>query len=514
MIGRVKSAARAARLGFLLVAIASGASDYLSIQSDITAGRFSQARSALETRIKASPGDGYAHLLLGIVLSEVKEPDPAEAQFRDAIRLRPQDPAPHTNLGNLLASLGRLADAKNQFEAALALNSRDATSLSNLGAVHMSLKEYEPARKCFEAAGRIAPDDVRTLLGLLQAQLRLGLTAASRETAARLLKLRSADEQAVQIVGALEGESGDYAGAVATFEKGLARFPKSPALQFNLGLAQQKAGDRARAIVTFEALRSQQDTAEVEDVVGGVYEEAGKPLEAVKSFQRSAEMEPNNESYRFDYASELLAHLNFEAARLVAEPAVHDFPQSMRLHVALGVALYGLERFEVAQKMFGDLAHRFPDEDLPILYVELCAESTGGSLGEAKELLTASYQRHPDRFMASYLLGRIALQESDASAALPLLQSSVKLRPDYAPSRLELGLALAQLGRTDEAVAQYQAALKLDPHSTESWYRLTLAYRKLGRTELAAEAEKHFKDAEAVSGKPDLVKTFLYSTTK
>jgi tetratricopeptide (TPR) repeat protein len=252
----------------------------------------------------------------------------------------------------------------------------------------------------------------------------------------------------------------------------------------------------------------------VEDVLGGVYEEAGKPLDAVKSFQKAAEMEPANESYRFDYASELLAHLNFDAARLVAEPAVRDFPQSMRLNVALGVALYGLERFEVAQKMFLELARHFPDEDLPILYVELCAESTGGSLHEAKELLTASYQRHPDRFMAPYLLGRIALQDSDASSALPLLQTSVKLRSDYAPSRLELGLALAQLGRTDEAVAQYLAALKLDPHSTECWYRLTLAYRKLGKSALASEAEKHFRDAEAVSGKPDLVKTFLYSTTK
>jgi predicted Zn-dependent protease len=161
-----------------------------------------------------------------------------------------------------------------------------------------------------------------------------------------------------------------------------------------------------------------------------------------------------------------------------------------------------------------DLAHRFPDEDLPILYVELYAESTGGSLAEAKELLTASYRRHPDRFMAPYLLGRIALQDSDASSALPLLQTSVKLRSGYAPSRLELGLALAQLGRTDEAVTQYLAALKLDPHSTESWYRLTLAYRQLGKPDLAAQAEKHFKEAEAVSGKPDLVKTFLYSTMR
>src|ERR1035438_7979827 len=105
--------------------------------------------------------------------------------------------------------------------------------------------------------------------------------------------------------------------------------------------------------------------------------------------------------------------------------------------------------------MFLDLARRFPNEDLPILYVELCAESSGSALPEAQELLQASYHRHPDRFMAPYLLGRIAMKDADAASALPLLQSSVRLHSGYAPSRLELGLSLAQLGRTDEAVTQY-----------------------------------------------------------
>ena len=499
---------------FSCLALAANSFDYGSIQNAITTGHFSDARPVLDARLKAEPGDGYAHLLLGIVLSELKEAAPAELQFREAIRLRPRDSAPHTNLGNLLASLGRLADAKKQFEAALALNPRDATSLSNLGAVHMSLQEYGPATKCFEAADKIAPGDVRTLLGLFQAQLKSGQSAASRDTGARLLNLRAVDEQAVQIVGALQGESGDYAGAVQTFEKGLTRFLQSPALQYNLGLAAQKAGDPARSIAIFEGLRSKQDTAEVEDVLGGVYEQAGRYLDAVKSYQKAAETEPTSEPYRFDYVSELLAHLNFEAARLIAEPAVHDFPDSMRLHVAWGVALYGLEKFETAQAMFLDLARRFPDQDLPILYVQLCAESSGIALPEAKELLQASYRRHPYRFMAPYLLGRIAMKDTYAATALPLLQNSVKLRSDYAASRLELGLALAQLDRTDEAVTQYLAALKLESRSAESWYLLTLAYRKLGKTELAASAEKEFRKMEAITGKPDLVKTFLYSTSK
>lgn len=493
---------------------AADAFDYRPVQAAIATGHFSDARSVLESRLKAVPSDGHARLLMGIVLSELKELDSAELQFREAVRLRPRDPAPHTNFGNLLAARGRLADAKKQFEAALAINPRDATSLSNLGAVHMSLKEYEPAIRCFEVADKISPGDVRTLLGLFQAQLKAARREAARATADRLLHLPSVDEQAVQIVGALEGESGDYAGAVRSFERGWKLFPSSQALQFNLGLAAQKAGDLTRATALFEELRSKADTAEVEDVLGGIYEQTGHYLEAVKSFQKAAEMEPTNEGNRFDYASELLAHLNFEAARLVAEPAVHDFPQSMRLNVALGVAIYGLERFELAQKTFLEVAHRFPDEDLPLLYVELCAEVSGIAVPEVRELLKAAYQRHPERFMAPYLLGRMALKDGDPDSAFPLLETSVKLRSDYALSHLELGLTLAQLGRTNEAIPQYQAALKIDAKNAETWYRLTLAYRKLGQTKLAADSEKEFRRVEATTGKYDLIKTFLYSTGK
>ena len=488
--------------------------NYAVVQNAIQSSHPAEARTALETRLKMAPGDGYAHLLMGIVLSELKEPVKAEWQFREAGRLRPRDPAPHTNLGNLFASRGQFLEAIKQFQAALALNPRDATSLSNLGSVQMSLKQYRFARNSFEAAARIAPDDARTLFGLFQAQLKLALVKESEETANRLLNEPAIDEQTIQIVGALQGESGDYASAVRSFEKGARLFPDSAGMHFNLGLALEKSGDAARASEVLVALRTKQDSAELEDVLGEVSEQNGAFLEAVRSYQKAAEMEPKNEGYRFDYTCELLAHLNFEAARQVAERAVHDFPESVRMSVALGLALFGLERVAEAQQLFVRTAQRFPDAELPLVYISLCAEASDVEAPEGEALLAAFYRKHPNGFMAPYLLGRAALNRHDAARATNLLEASVKLKSDYAPAHFELGRALVELGRANQAVDQYRAALKLEPKKAETWYRLTLAYRKLGELKLAEEAEAEFRKLGETDGKAEIVQTFLYSAGK
>jgi tetratricopeptide (TPR) repeat protein len=285
-------------------------------------------------------------------------------------------------------------------------------------------------------------------------------------------------------------------------------------MQFNLGLALQKSGDAARASDVLEALRLKQDSAELEDVLGEVSEQNGAFLEAVRSYQRAAEMEPKNEGYRFDYTCELLAHLNFEAARLVSERAVHDFPESVRMSVALGLALFGLERVAEAQQLFLRTARRFPDVELPLVYISLCGEASDAEVPESEDLLMAFYRRHPNGFMAPYLLGRAALNRHDAARAANLLLASVELRSDYAPAHFELGRALVELGQVREAVDQYRTALKIEPKKAETFYRLTLAYRKLGERQLAEEAEAEFRKLGASNGKAEIVQTFLYSAGK
>ena len=211
-------------------------------------------------------------------------------------------------------------------------------------------------------------------------------------------------------------------------------------------------------------------------------------------------MEPGNEAYRFDYLAELLAHLNFEAGRLVAEPAVHDFPDSPRVQVALGVALFGLERFAQAQEIFLGAAQRFPDAGLSLLYLTLAPETSNIPIPGAKQLLKTFHSRHPEQFLSPYLLGHMALFDSDPGSASQLLQESIRLDRNYPLAHLELGRCYADLGRYREAISEFRTAARLDPKQTEAWYRLALAYRRAGERKLAAEAELKFRNVEPTTG--------------
>jgi tetratricopeptide (TPR) repeat protein len=139
-------------------------------------------------------------------------------------------------------------------------------------------------------------------------------------------------------LGDLRAHAGDYAGAIKNLNRSLGFDPHAYKTGYNLGLAFYHAGNLPKAITTPEALQKDRDNAELANLLGEVYEEDKKYLEAVRAFQKAADMAPSNEEYRFDLVFQLVAHQNYDAATLVAQPAVHDFPKSLRLNLALGVA--------------------------------------------------------------------------------------------------------------------------------------------------------------------------------
>src|SRR5437762_11766767 len=73
-------------------------------------------------------------------------------------------------------------------------------------------------------------------------------------------------------------------------------------------------------------------------------------LEAVRAFQKAAELEPHNENYRFDYGYELLRHQTTGAAIAVFASGVRDFPNSGKMRVRLGCAYYVAGQYEEAAR--------------------------------------------------------------------------------------------------------------------------------------------------------------------
>jgi tetratricopeptide (TPR) repeat protein len=496
---------------FAVLAAANESFDYQAVEAGIASRDFAGARKKLESRLRSAPADARAHLLLGIVLGETADLKGAERHLLEAARLNPADPAPHVNLGKLLAARGERAAAARELQAALDRDPRSVTAHTNLGLIDMSEKHFSQAEVHLQKAAALAPADIPILTALLQAQLGSKRFPAAKDTAARILAIAP---ETLQMIGAVQAQAGDYTEAIRNLEKASSLVPDSYEVRYNLGLAYQGSGDAKRALATLEPLAQRNSSAELTNLLGSVYEENGQYLDAVKAFQRAAESEPTNEDYRFDYMWELLEHRSFEPARLVAEPAVHDFPSSMRMKLALGVAWFGLQRFHEAQELFVATAKQFPDSDLPLYYVALAPDTSGVDIPETKALLTAQHERFPRRFLPLYLLGHAELREGDAQVAAELLQESTRLQPDHAQARYELGRAYAKLGRFHEAIAQYEVSVRLQPGLTEAWYHLYLAAHSSGDVDRARRAEAMFRKLQKQTEKQDAIHSFIYSMRK
>lgn len=492
-------------------AAVSGSFDYQAVEAGIASHDFAGARNKLEARLHSAPADARAHLLLGIVLAEMTDLKGAEQHLREAARLNPADAAALVNLGKLLAARGERAAGAKELQAALDRDPRSIAAHLNLGLIQIAEKQFRQAETHLQKAAALAPADIAIRMALLQAQLGSKRFPAAKNTATEILTIAPSQPEALQMVGALQARAGDYAQAIRNLEKASALTPDSYEVRYNLGLAYQRSGDAKHALGVLEPLAKRTSSSELANLLGSVYEGNGQYLDAVKSFQRAAESEPANEDYRFDYIWELLEHRSFEPARLVAEPAVHDFPSSMRMKLALGVTWFGMQRFREAQELFVATANQFPDSDLPLYYVTLAPDTSELTIPETRALLMAHRERFPHRFLPLYLLGHVELRDGNAKLAAEVLQESVRLQPDHAQARYELGRAYAELSRFHEAIVQYEASVRLRPDLAEAWYRLYLAAHSSGDADRASHAERMFRKLQQQTEKQDAIHSFVYS---
>jgi tetratricopeptide (TPR) repeat protein len=150
-----------------------------------------------------------------------------------------------------------------------------------------------------------------------------------------------------------------------------------------------------------------------------------------------------------------------------AQAAVH-FEQLLELQphdpeapAQLGVALFGLGRYEEAERCYRE-----------------------------------SLEINP--MSASTLCNLATVLQSDPAEAEKYLRRALQLNPKYADARSKLGLSLAFAGRLREAKAAFQKALKVDPRHAEA----LLGLGQIARTEgHFAEAESFIKRALKVEPK-------------
>src|SRR4029077_10504524 len=94
-------------------------------------------------------------------------------------------------------------------------------------------------------------------------------------------------------------------------------------------------------------LLKRKDTAELHNLLGEIEEKDGKFVHAENEFELAAHADPT-ESNLFDWGSELLLHRTLGPAVEVFQQATTRYPDSPRLMIGLGMALYARGNYDDA----------------------------------------------------------------------------------------------------------------------------------------------------------------------
>jgi tetratricopeptide (TPR) repeat protein len=228
-------------------------------------------------------------------------------------------------------------------------------------------------------------------------------------------------------------------------------------------------------------------------------ETQGHALEAVREFQRAAELNPS-EATLFDWGTELLIHGALEAAGEVFAKGLRLFPGSSRMRLGAAVSSYAQGNYTEAARLFFEATDLNPTDPTPYLFL--------GKLENPEITESEAFQRRLARFVellpqnawANYYYGASLLEQQKdpsnverLSQAQLFLTKAVELDPKLAPAFLELGIVFLDKRDFTGALHSLEKAVQLDPKLEQAHYRLAQAYRQTGESERARSELTIFK---------------------
>ena len=270
-----------------------------------------------------------------------------------------------------------------------------------------------------------------------------------------------------------------------------------------------QSDDKARDGKPLDAAARLQQ-ADVHHQIAQIEEKLGDPLEAVREYQRAAELAPN-EQHLFDWGIELLAHRALEPASEVFAQGSKLDPRSVRMLIGLGVSWYARGSYDRAAEYLGQASDLAPADPIPYLFMGKMQSVEAVPAKEVLERLARFQRLAPDNALANYYYGaglwkakRAASTLDDASSAQveALLQKAIRLDPKLGEARLQLGILYAERGDYARAVPEFEKAIELRPEIAETHYRLGLAYRRTG-DEAGARKQLQLHEELSKRGKED-----------
>jgi tetratricopeptide (TPR) repeat protein len=461
----------------------------------------------------------FRGLAAGLVLFATLSPSLAASQAgaggADTLDRKFQSALTHFNSGQYPA-------AQQELEALDKAVPHSFDVLELLGLVYSAEGHEDKATAPFQQAVRLRPESGEARNNLATNLARLGKTALAEKEFQKAAELEPESFDANRNLGAFYVQTGRIAAAIPYLEKAQKENPGSYDNGYDLALSYEMQGRLPEARKQIQELVEHKDTAELHNLLGEVEEKAGNYVAAVNEYERAAHMDPS-ESNLFDWGGELLLHQTPEPAIEVFSQGMKRYPQSPRLAVGLGLALYLRGSYDEAVKALMHGADLDPSDPRAYYVLSKAYDRAPGEADEVVECFHRYADLRPRDGQAAYYYA-LSLwkgkRPEDSQAYLDqvesLLRKALALDPSLPEAHLQLGNVYSQRRKYAEAVPEYQEALQLSPNIPDAHFRLGQAYVHLGKQDLAQKEfqlhqqlyQQHLAD---IDKRRSEIRQFVYS---
>ncbi len=201
------------------------------------------------------------------------------------------------------------------------------------------------------------------------------------------------------------------------------------------------------------------------------YSETNQTLKAAQATAKYSAKVPEKSDAReraielyFEAAQPLLDQQKFAEAVVILKEGGRALPKSAQLELALGVAYYGLRRFDDAADAFLRTIEIAPETEQPYTFLGKILDQIPSRLPQVSRAVRririgASRQRHG----LSVARQGSGCAVGAAGDGVALLEKSIALDAGDASAHFEMGTVLDRLQRFAEAAAEFVRAVNLAP---------------------------------------------------
>lgn len=264
--------------------------DLKAAEDAITAKDFAKAKKAVEAALAKAPKNADAHYLGGLAAEGAGDKAGAEAHYRDALKLAPGLLDAGLNLAALLLDAGKAQDAVGVLKPFVA-KVKDKDDLAQTYAFALGQAgDHQGAADEYEKLAKKPGADPKLALGLIDELLALGKKEDAAKHAKAFAEKADGQRDLLSAYARRLGQAAAFADAIAVIDKAIKLKSGADLLTYR-ALFKRSQKDLKGAQADLDAATKEDPKFQPAWVyLGEVLEDAKKPADAKKAFQKAVEL--------------------------------------------------------------------------------------------------------------------------------------------------------------------------------------------------------------------------------